>query len=94
LAIPDSPDRFELGVEKKSPIAEARYHIKDHICLSNSDVPKMTAELRAKPQMQEFPDAIADTHQLDNGKNVVEIYDLDKNRVEVMEPPKSEASGQ
>lgn len=92
MAIPGSPDRFELGVEKKSPIAEARYHVKDHICLSNSDVPKMTAELRAKPQIQEFPTAIADTHQLDNGKNVVEIYDLDHNRVEVMEPPKGEAT--
>lgn len=87
MAIPDSPDRFELGVEKKAP-TEARFHVKDHICLSNPDVPKMTAELRAKPQVQEFPDAIADTHQLDNGKNVVEIYDLDHNRVEVMEPPK------
>jgi catechol 2,3-dioxygenase-like lactoylglutathione lyase family enzyme len=92
MAIPGSPDRFELGVEKKSPIAEARYHVKDHICLSNTDVPKMTAELRAKPQIQEFPDAIADTHQLDNGKNVVEIYDLDHNRVEVMEPPKGEVA--
>jgi catechol 2,3-dioxygenase-like lactoylglutathione lyase family enzyme len=88
MAVPGSPDRFELGVEKKSPIAEARYHIKDHICLGNSDVPKMTAELRAKPGVSEFPAAIADTHQLSNGKNVVEIYDLDKNRVEVMEPLK------
>lgn len=88
MTIPGSPDRFELGVEKKSPIAEARYHIKDHICLGNSDVPKMTAELRGKPQVNEFPAAIADTHQLSNGKNVVEIYDIDKNRVEVMEPLK------
>lgn len=92
MAIPGSPGRFELGVEKKSPIAEPRYHVKNHICLSNSDVPKMTAELRAKPQIQEFPDAIADTHQLDNGKNVVEIYDLDHNRVEVMEPPRAEVA--
>lgn len=89
MAIPGSTDRFELGSEKKSPIAEARYHVKDHICLSNPDVPKMTAELGAKPQIAEFPDAIADTHQLGNGKNVVEIYDLDKNRVEVMEPLKA-----
>jgi catechol 2,3-dioxygenase-like lactoylglutathione lyase family enzyme len=87
MAIPDSSDRFELGIEKKTP-TEARFHVKDHICLSNPDVPKMTAELRAKPQISEFPGAIADTHQLDNGKNVVEIYDLDHNRVEVMEPPK------
>jgi lactoylglutathione lyase len=88
MAVPDSPDRFELGVEKKTPV-EARFHIKDHICLGNSDVPAMTAELRAKPQSAEFPKAIADTHQLESGKNVVEIYDLDGNRVEVMEPLKA-----
>ncbi len=88
MAIPGSPDRFEVGWEKKQPPAEARFHVKDHICLSNSDVPKMTAELRAKPQITEFPDAIADTHQLGNGKNVVEIYDSNHNRVEVMEPAK------
>ncbi len=88
MVLPGGEDRFELGVDKKSP-SEARFHVKDHICLSNPDVPKMTAELRAKPQISEFPDAIADTHQLDNGKNVVEIYDLDRNRVEVMEPPKA-----
>ena len=63
--------------------------MKDHICLSSPDVPKMTAELKAKPQITEFPDAIADIHQLDNGKNVVEIYDLDHNRVETMEPLKA-----
>lgn len=89
MAIPGSPDRFELGHEKKPPV-EARFHVKDHICLSNPDVPKMTAELRAKPEIKEFPDAIADTHQLGNGKNVVEIYDLDRNRVEVMEPAKDQ----
>ena len=88
MAIPGSSDRFELGNEKREP-TEARFHIKDHICLSNPDVPKMTAELRARPQIQEFPDAIADVHQLPNGKNVVEIYDSDRNRVEVMEPLKS-----
>ena len=87
MAVPGSTDRFELGWEKRKP-EEARFHIKDHICLSNSNVPKMTAELAAKPQMKHFPDAIADVHQLGNGKNVVELYDLDKNRVEVMEPPK------
>jgi catechol 2,3-dioxygenase-like lactoylglutathione lyase family enzyme len=89
MAVPDSSDRFELGVERKPPV-EARYHIKDHICLSAIDVPKMTADLRAKPQIDEFPKAIADTHQLGSGKSVVEIYDLDGNRVEVMEPPKAE----
>ena len=88
MAVAGSADRFELGSEKKAPV-EARFHVKDHICLAQSDVPKMTAELRAKSQITEFPDAIADTHQLSNGKNVVEIYDLDKNRVEVMEPLKA-----
>jgi len=87
MSIPGSDDRFEVGWERKEPV-EARFHVKDHICLSVPDAPKMTAELRAKPQMAEFPDAIADVHQLGNGKNVVEIYDLDHNRVETMEPPK------
>ena len=88
IALPKSPDRFELGVDRKAP-TEARFHVKDHICLSAPDVPKVTADLRAKPQINEFPKAIADTHQLPNGKNVVELYDLDGNRVELMEPPKS-----
>jgi len=88
MTVPDSKDRFEVGWEKKQPPAEARFHVKDHICLGNSDVPKMTADLRAKPQSTEFPEAIADTHQLANGKNVVEIYDANHNRVEVMEPAK------
>jgi catechol 2,3-dioxygenase-like lactoylglutathione lyase family enzyme len=87
MAIPGSADRFEVGWERKKP-EEARFHIKDHICLSNSNIPKMTSQVAAKPQMKEFPDAIADVHQLGNGKNVVELYDLNKNRVEVMEPPK------
>ena len=30
----------------------------------------------------QFPKAIADIHQLGNGKNVIEIYDLNDNRVE------------
>jgi catechol 2,3-dioxygenase-like lactoylglutathione lyase family enzyme len=88
MAIPGSANRFEVGWERKKP-EEARFHIKDHICLSNSNVPKMTSVLAAKTQMKEFPDAIADVHQLGNGKNVVELYDLNKNRVEVMEPPKA-----
>jgi catechol 2,3-dioxygenase-like lactoylglutathione lyase family enzyme len=87
MAVPGSADRFEVGWETKKP-EEARFHIKDHICLSNANVPKMTSQVAAKPQMKEFPDAIADVHQLGNGKNVVELYDLNKNRVEVMEPPK------
>lgn len=88
MAVPGSPDRFELGVERKTPV-EARFHVKDHICLSAPDVPKITAELRAKPQIDEFPKAIADVHQLGSGKNVIEIYDLNSNRIEVMEPPKA-----
>lgn len=91
MKIGDGPDRFELGHEKKTPTA-ARYHVKNHICLSVPDVPKVTTELRAKPEVQTFPDAIADTHQLGNGKNVVEIYDLDRNRVELMEPPKGDVT--
>ncbi|MDP9051564.1 MAG: VOC family protein [Acidobacteriota bacterium] len=89
MIVPGGKDRFELGWEKKQPPAEARFHVKDHICLSVPDAPKMTAMLKAKPQVAEFPDAIADIHQLGNGKNVVEIYDLDHNRVETMEPPKT-----
>jgi catechol 2,3-dioxygenase-like lactoylglutathione lyase family enzyme len=88
MAIPGSNDRFEVGWERKDPV-EARFHVKDHICLSVPDAPKMTAKLKAEPQITEFPDAIADIHQLGNGKNVVEIYDLDHNRVETMEPPKA-----
>ena len=88
MAVPDSPDRFEFGVEKRPPV-EARFHIKDHICLSNADVRKMTAGLRANPIISEFPRALADVHQLENGKNVVENYVLDGNRVEVMEPLKN-----
>jgi catechol 2,3-dioxygenase-like lactoylglutathione lyase family enzyme len=87
MAISGSPDRFELGWEKKPPV-EARYHIKDHICLGNSDVPKMTADIRSRSMIAEFPKAIADVHQLSSGKNVIEIYDMDHNRIEVMEPLK------
>jgi catechol 2,3-dioxygenase-like lactoylglutathione lyase family enzyme len=88
MVINGGADRFELGVDKKSPTVD-RFHIKDHLCLSNQDVPKMTAMLEAKPIFaSEFPKSIPDTHQLANGKNVAEIYDLDGNRIEVMEPPK------
>lgn len=88
MSIPGSEDRFELGFERKPP-AEARFHVKDHICLSAPDVPKVTAELQGNPVMSDFPKAIADIHQLGNGKHVIEIYDLDHNRVELMEPPQS-----
>jgi catechol 2,3-dioxygenase-like lactoylglutathione lyase family enzyme len=86
MSIPSSNDRFEIGFERKKP-DESRFHIKDHVCLSNPDVPKMTSVLANKPQHSEFPDTIADVHMLGNGKNVVELYDLNKNRIEVMEPP-------
>jgi catechol 2,3-dioxygenase-like lactoylglutathione lyase family enzyme len=91
MVVPGSEDRFELGVERKPPTID-RYHVKDHICLSAPDVPKVTAELQAKPVMSEFPKAIADIHQLPSGKNVIEIYDLDGNRVELMEPPQNKAA--
>jgi catechol 2,3-dioxygenase-like lactoylglutathione lyase family enzyme len=91
MVVPGSEDRFELGVERKPPTID-RYHVKDHICLSAPDVPKVTAELQAKPAMSEFPKAIADIHQLPSGKNVIEIYDLDGNRVELMEPPLNKAA--
>ena len=67
MEVPGSTDRFELGWEKRKP-EEARFHIKDHICLSNANVPKMTSQVAAKPQMKEFPDAIADVHQLGERK--------------------------
>jgi predicted enzyme related to lactoylglutathione lyase len=92
MAVPGSEDRFELGVERKAPTID-RYHVKNHICLSAPDVPKVTAELQSKPAMAEFPKAIADIHQLGSGKNVIEIYDLDGNRVELMEPLKKAVSG-
>jgi lactoylglutathione lyase len=91
MAVPGSEDRFELGVERKPPTID-RYHVKDHICLSAPDVPKVTAELQAKPAMSEFPKAIADIHQLGSGKHVIEIYDADGNRVELMEPPADKAT--
>lgn len=91
MSVPGSEARFELGVEKKTPTVD-RYHVKDHICLSAPDVPKVTADLQAKPSMSEFPKAIADIHQLGNGKHVIEIYDLDGNRVELMEPPTDKAA--
>lgn len=85
MTIPGTEARFEIGFERKPPTI-ARYHVKDHICLSVPDVPKVTAELLAKPAAKQFPDAIKDTHQLGNGKHVAEIYGPDGNRVELMEP--------
>jgi lactoylglutathione lyase len=83
--IGDGPDRFELGFERKPPTID-RFHVKDHICLSVRDVPTVAARLRAKPAAKNFREI--ETHQLDNGKNVAELYDPDGNRVELMEPPK------
>jgi len=80
-----SPDRFEVGFERK-PGTIDRFHVKDHICLSAPDVPKVTAMLSAKPDAKNF--RAIENHQLGSGKNVAELYDLDGNRVEMMEPPK------
>jgi len=85
MRIGDGPDRFELGFERKPPTAD-RYHIKDHICLSVPDVPKVAAMLKAKPAAKNFREI--ETHVLENGKHVAELYDPDGNRVELMEPPK------
>src|ERR1700733_11727217 len=52
MSVPGSEARFELGVEKKTPTVD-RYHVKDHICLSQPDVPKVTASLQANPEMSQ-----------------------------------------
>ena len=83
--IGDGPDRFELGFERKPPSID-RFHVKNHICLSVPDVPKIAEMLRAKPVAKNFREI--ETHVLDNGKHVAELYDPDGNRVELMEPPK------
>jgi len=46
---------------------------------------KTAGALKAKPAAKTYREI--ETHQLDNGKNVAELYDLDGNRVEMMEPP-------
>ena len=84
--IGDGPDRFELGFERKAQTAD-RFHVKNHICLSVPDVPAIAAMLRAKPAAGKFREI--ETHVLENGKNVAELYDPDGNRVELMEPPKA-----
>ena len=81
-----SNDRFEVGFEHKAGTID-RFHVKDHICLSAPDVRKVTAALSAKGQAKDFKEI--ENHQLGSGKNVAELYDLDGNRVEMMEPPKS-----
>jgi catechol 2,3-dioxygenase-like lactoylglutathione lyase family enzyme len=85
MKIGDGPDRFEPGLERKPPTVD-RYRIKNHICLSVSDVPKVVAILNAKPAAKNYREI--ETHVLENGKHVAEMYDPDGNRVELMEPPK------
>jgi catechol 2,3-dioxygenase-like lactoylglutathione lyase family enzyme len=85
MIIGSGPDRFELGVDKKNRTVD-RYHIKDHVCLSVPDVPKVTAMLNAKPDAKTY--RAIESHQLPNGKNVDELYGPDGNRIELMEPPK------
>lgn len=80
------PDRFEIGFERKPPTA-ARFHVKNHICLSVPDVPGIADMLRAKASAKNYREI--ETHSLDNGKHVAELYDPDGNRVELMEPPKA-----
>jgi len=85
MRIGDGPDRFELGFERKPPTID-RFHVKDHICLSLVGVYSAMDGLRAKPAAKTYREI--ETHKLDNGKEVAELYDLDGNRVELMEPPK------
>ncbi len=85
LLVGNGPDRFEIGFERKPP-TPARYHIKNHICLSAPDVPKLASVLEAKPIYKQFRQI--ETHSLPNGKNVAELYDPDGNRIEIMEPAK------
>jgi lactoylglutathione lyase len=85
MKIGSGPDRFELGFERR-PATVDRYHVKDHICLSVNDVPKVAGALMADPAAKKFREI--ETHVLDNGKHVAELYDLDGNRVELMEPLK------
>jgi catechol 2,3-dioxygenase-like lactoylglutathione lyase family enzyme len=89
MVIGSGPDRFELGVDKRNRTID-RYHVKDHLCLSVPDVPKVTAELNAKPQAKDY--RTIESHQLPNGKHVDELYGPDGNRIELMEPPKPGAS--
>jgi len=89
MVIGSGPDRFELGVDKKNRTID-RYHVKDHLCLSVPDVPKVTAALNAKPQAKDF--RTIESHQLPNGKHVDELYGPFGNRIELMEPPKENDS--
>lgn len=88
MTVGAGPDRFELGFERKTPV-KARFQVKNHICLSAPDVPKVSAMLFAKPVAKQFENPKNENHQLGNGKHVQELYDLDGNRVELMELPKA-----
>jgi lactoylglutathione lyase len=86
MALPgQGADRFEVGFERKEPTID-RFHVKDHICLSAPDVPKVTSMLSSKPEAKDF--RAIENHQLGSGKNVAELFDPDGNRIEMMEPPK------
>jgi catechol 2,3-dioxygenase-like lactoylglutathione lyase family enzyme len=85
LLVGTGPDRFEIGFERKPPTPD-RYHIKNHICLSAPDVPKLASALESKAIYKQFREI--ETHSLPNGKRVAELYDPDGNRIEIMEPPK------
>ena len=55
---------------------------------SGDDTPRdvLAAMLQGKPAAKEF--RAIETHVLDNGKHVAELYDADGNRLELMEPPR------
>lgn len=89
MTIPGSFARFEIGFERK-PATIARYHVKDHICLSVPNVPAVVAMLNAKPMAKNY--RTIETHVLGNGKHVAELYDPDGNRIELMEPPQQKAA--
>lgn len=88
MTVGNGPDRFELGLERKTPTID-RFHVKDHLCLSVPDVPSVSAMLFAKPLYEKFKNPKNENHQLGSGKNVQELYDLDGNRIELMEPPQA-----
>ena len=83
MSIAGSSQRFEVGFERR-PATIDRFHFKDYICLSNPDISEATAALSAKPEAKNFTGI--ESHSLGNGKKVAELYDLDGNRVEMIEP--------
>lgn len=83
LTIARGRARFEIGWQRKPPV-EARFHIKDHVCIRVARVPHTVARLEAEPVYRQFWPI--ETHQLSNGKHVAELYDPYGNRIELMEP--------